>query len=60
MNAIAETDKLNEGKKEGARLPDSESTQLKPDYPLSESDEVKKAETKLRKAVKKQEEKKKR
>jgi hypothetical protein len=59
MNAIAGTDKSNGNKKEGARLPDSESTQLKSDFPLSEKDEVKQAETKLRKAVKKQEQKKK-
>lgn len=59
MSAIAESDKSNGGKKEGARLPDSESTLLKSDFPLSEKDEVKKAETKLQKAVKKQEQKKK-
>lgn len=59
MNAVTGTDQSNEGKKEGTRLPDSESTQLKSDFPLSEKDEVKKAETKLRKAVKKQEQKKK-
>jgi hypothetical protein len=59
MNAFAGTDKSNEGKKEGTRLPDSEGTQLKPDFPLSETDEVKQAETRLRKAVKKQEQKKK-
>ncbi|MDB5123409.1 MAG: hypothetical protein JWP94_1538 [Mucilaginibacter sp.] len=59
MNAITGIDNSNEGKKEGTRLPDSESTRLKSDFPLSEKDEVKKAETKLRKAVKKQEQKKK-
>jgi hypothetical protein len=59
MNAIAGTDKSNGDKKEGTRLPDSESTQLKPDFPLSEKDEVKQAEIKLQKAVKTQEQKKK-
>lgn len=54
-----EKDAVNEHKKEGTKLPDSESTRLKSDYPLSEKDEVKKAEAKLQKAVKKQEEKKK-
>jgi hypothetical protein len=59
MNAIEGTNKLIGDKKEGTRLPDSESTQLKSDFPLSETDEVKQAETRLRKAVKKQEQKKK-
>lgn len=59
MNAITETEQSNEGKKEGTRLPDSESTQLQSDFPLSEKDEVKKAEARLRKAVKKQEQKRK-
>ncbi len=40
-------------KKEGTSLPDNESTRLKSDYPLSEKDEVKQAEAKLGKAVKK-------
>ncbi len=59
MKSIREKSAIDETKKEGTRMPDSESKRIKSDYPLSEKDEVKKAETKLQNAVKKQEQKKK-
>jgi hypothetical protein len=42
-------------KKEGVQqtFPPNTAKEIKPDYPLSEKDEVKQAEEKLRKAVKK-------
>jgi len=43
----------NKGKKENTKGSAGKSTELKTDYPLSEKDEVKQAETRLRKAVKK-------